>query len=93
MSEKGNPPITVNGLQTGRAALQITVEYPQDTKNKSITGQEILLGICLRNSTSYSTESCSATVIATLFIIARKWQHSKCPSTDEWTMNCSTYTL
>ena len=54
---------------------------------------DILLGICLRNSTSYSTDTCSATVIATLFIIARKWKNSKCPSTDEWIMNCSTYTL
>lgn len=35
---KRNRPITVSGLQTGRAALQITVEYTQDTKNKSNTG-------------------------------------------------------
>jgi len=44
-----------------------------------------LLGICPKDAPTYNKDTCSTMFIAALFIIARSWKESQCPSTEEWT--------
>lgn len=44
------------------------------------------IGICPKDSTYHSTDTCSTMFIITLLTIARKSKQLKCPSTDEWIM-------
>jgi hypothetical protein len=43
-----------------------------------------LLGICPEEVPTYNKDTCSTMFIAALFIIARSWKESRCPSTDKW---------
>jgi hypothetical protein len=43
-----------------------------------------LLGIYLEDAPSCNKDTCSTMFIAALFIIARSWKESRCPSTEEW---------
>ena len=43
-----------------------------------------LLGIDPKDVQSYHNDMCSTMFIAALFVIARTWKQSKCPSTEEW---------
>ena len=43
-----------------------------------------LLGIYLENVPTCNKDICSTMFIAVLFIIARSWKESRCPSTEEW---------
>jgi hypothetical protein len=42
-----------------------------------------LLGIYPEDVPTCNKETCSTMFIAALFIIARSWKESRCPSTDE----------
>jgi hypothetical protein len=44
----------------------------------------LLLGIYPKDASSYHKEKRSTMFIAALFIIARNWKQSRCPSTNEW---------
>ena len=44
----------------------------------------LLLGIYLEDSPACNKDTCSTMFIAALFIIARSWKKSRCPSRDEW---------
>jgi hypothetical protein len=43
-----------------------------------------LLGIYPEDVPTYKKDTCSNMFIAALFIIARSWKESRCPSTEEW---------
>jgi hypothetical protein len=43
-----------------------------------------LLGIYPEDAPTSKKETCSTMFIAALFIIARRWKESRCPSTEEW---------
>jgi hypothetical protein len=43
-----------------------------------------LLGIYPKDSPTYNKDTCSTVFVAALFIIARSWKESRCPSTEEW---------
>jgi hypothetical protein len=43
-----------------------------------------LLGIYPKDSPTCNKDTCSTMFIAALFIIARSWKESRCPSTEEW---------
>jgi hypothetical protein len=43
-----------------------------------------LLGIYPEDVTTGKKDTCSTMFIAALFIIARSWKESRCPSTEEW---------
>jgi hypothetical protein len=43
-----------------------------------------LLGIYLKDNPTYNKDTCSTIFIADLFIIARSWKESRCPSTEQW---------
>jgi hypothetical protein len=45
----------------------------------------VLLGIYLKEYTSgYSKDTCTPIFIAALFTIAKLWEQSRCPKTNEW---------
>jgi hypothetical protein len=44
-----------------------------------------LLGIYPEDFPTGKKDTCSTMFIAALFIIARSWKESRCPSTEEWT--------
>jgi hypothetical protein len=50
------------------------------TENPAIS----LLGINTKDAPTYNKDTCSTMFITTLFIIARIWKESRCPSTEEW---------
>jgi len=43
-----------------------------------------LLGIYSKKAATYNKDTCSTMFIAALFIMARSWKESRCPSTEEW---------
>ena len=43
-----------------------------------------LLGIYPEDAPTGKKDTCSTMFIAALFIIARSWKESRCPSTEEW---------
>ena len=43
-----------------------------------------LLGIYQEDVPTGRKDTCSTMFIAALFIIARSWKESRCPSTEEW---------
>jgi hypothetical protein len=43
-----------------------------------------LLGIYQEDTLTCNKDTCSTLFIAALFIIARNWKESRCPSTDAW---------
>ena len=53
-----------------------------------------LLGIYPEDVPTSKRETCSTMFIAALFIIARRWKESRCPSTEEWIKKkkCGTFT-
>ena len=43
-----------------------------------------LLGIYPEDSPACNNDTCSTMFIAALFVVARSWKESRCPSTEEW---------
>lgn len=50
-----------------------TTEKNPSLKLVIYTNQKLVIYICLKDSPSYSTDTCSAISITTLFTIPRKW--------------------
>ena len=77
--KKNTPPFLV-GLQAGTTTLEISLVVPQKIGH-STTG-----GTCNISPGHISRRcpTCSTMCIATLFIIARSWKETRCPSTEEW---------
>lgn len=85
---KGEPSFTVSGMANWSRYLwksiwkilkKLKINLPYDPATP-------LGDILPKDSESYSTDTCSARFIATLFILARKWRQHKCSLTDEWIM-------
>jgi hypothetical protein len=51
-----------------------------------------LLGIYPEDVPTSKKETCSTMLVAALFIIARSWKESRCPSTGEGIQKCDTFT-
>ena len=43
-----------------------------------------LLGIYPKDDPPYHKDTCSTMITAALFVIARSWKESRCPSTEKW---------
>jgi hypothetical protein len=52
-----------------------------------------LLGIYPEDVPTGKKDTCSTMFIAALFIIARSWKESRCPSTEEWIQKMEYYTV
>lgn len=83
MSLKENPHSLLVAMQNGMA----TLEESQKSEIDLQYGPAIsLIGIYPKESTSYSTDTCSPVFIASLLTIFSKWKQTKYPSTYEWIM-------
>jgi hypothetical protein len=82
---KGNTSSLLVGMQTCPTTLEINVAVSQKTGNHSTSSPSY-------TTPGYITKGCSTIpqrhlinmFIAALFIIARKWEEPRCPSTEEW---------
>ena len=75
---KRNPLILLVGMQSSTSAMEnsVEIELPYDPAIP-------LLGIHTKETRS-ERDTCTPMFIAALFIIARTWKQSRCPSADEW---------
>ena len=90
MWRKGNPSALLVGMQTGVATVEISMEFPQKTKNGTPFDPAVpLLGLYPKNPKSPIQKNlCTPVFIAGLFAIAKRWTQPKCPSVNEW-IHCS----
>lgn len=83
---KRNPDLLLVALQTGVATMEIIVENSYKAKSRSaVRPGSSPVGIYLACLHRYLSRS----FIDVLFIIAKKWKQSRCPSMDEWVMKMS----
>jgi hypothetical protein len=84
MWRKRNTPPLLVGLQACITTLEISLEVPQKTGHSSTGRSAIpLLHIHPEDAPTCNKDTCFTMSIAALFIIARSWKGSRCPSTDE----------
>jgi hypothetical protein len=72
-------------LQAGTSTLEIRA--PRHSKLDIVLPEDpaiLLLDICPENAPTHNKDTGSTTCIAALFLIARNWKGSRCPSTKEW---------
>ena len=83
---KGNPNTLLVGMQTGAAAVENSVEFPQKLKLDLPFDPAIpLLGLYPKNpETPIQKNICTPMFIAAQFTIAKCWKQPKCPSVNEW---------
>jgi hypothetical protein len=51
-----------------------------------------LLGIYLKDFPPCNRDTCSTMFLAALFVIARRWNQSRCPTTEERYRKCVSFT-
>ena len=92
--EKRNTSTLLVGVQTGAAAVENSMEFPQKTTNRTPFDPAIpLLGLYPKNpETPIQKNLCIPMFIAVQLTIAKCWKQSKCPSVNEWIKNCGTFT-
>ena len=86
MWRNGNPLALLVGMQTGAAALENSVEFPQKLKMDLPYDPAVaLLGIYPRDTgVLMHRGTWTPMFIAALSTIAKLWKEPKCPSSDEW---------
>ena len=77
MRRKGNPSALLVGMQTGVAAVENSMEFPQKTKMELLFDPaSLLLGLYPKNSeTPIQKNLCTPTFIAAQFTIAKYWKY------------------
>ena len=81
---KGNPLTLLVQMQTNTATMENSVEIVKKLEIELPYDPAIpLLGI-YTEETRIERDTCTPIFIAALFIIARTWKQSRCPSADEW---------
>ena len=83
--EKRSTPLLLIGLQVGTTIWKsdwcflrkLNIVLPEDSTIP-------LLGIYPEDSPTCNKDTCSTIFIAALFIIARGWKETRCPSAEEW---------
>ena len=85
MWRKGNPSALLVGMQTGAAAVENSVEFPQKLKLDLPFDPAIpLLGLYPKNpETPTQKNLCTPMFIAAQFTIAKCWKQPKRPSANE----------
>lgn len=67
--------------------MVITVKKCHKAKSRSVIWPSYTpVFVCLKDSTSYFSNTCSAMFTVTLFTMAKKYKQAKCSSVDEWIM-------
>ena len=84
---KGNSLTLCVGMQTSTATMENSVKIPQEMGIEMPYVPEIpLLGIHTEE-TRTERNTCTSMFIAALFLIAKTWKQSRCPSADKWIRN------
>ena len=85
MWRKGNPLTLLVGMQTSTAAMENSVEIGLKKLEIELPYDPAipLLGIHTKETRS-ERDMCTPMFIAALFIKARTWNQTRCPSADEW---------
>ena len=88
-------PLPAVGMSTGTATMEINVEFPQVTKNRTTVWLRILLlGIYPKETKSLSRRDISPPMfIAALLTIVKIWKQLKGLSTDGWRRCGTLYTI
>jgi hypothetical protein len=74
-----------DGLKAATTTLEISLEVPQKIEHNTTGYPSIpLLGIYPEDVPTCNYYTCSTMFIAVLFILARSWKETRCPSTEEW---------
>ena len=60
------------------------MEIPLKTRNKTITLPSNTTSRNIPEETKTEKDTCTPTLTAALFTIARTWKQPQCPLTDEW---------
>ena len=81
---KGNPLTLLVGMQTSTATMENSVEIPEKLEIELPYDPAISLLGKHTEETRIERDMCTPMFIAALFIIARTWKQSRCPSADEW---------
>lgn len=78
---KGNSHSLLVGSQNYVTTMEISIEKFQSRKSRSVTYDPpiTLCGICLKDFTSYSTDTNLAMFIVTPLTTAKKWKQPTCP--------------
>ena len=86
MWRKGKLLILLEGMQTGAATLENSMEVPQKAKIELPHDPAIaLLGIYPKDiKILIQRSTCTPMFIAALSTAAKVWKEPKCPSADEW---------
>ena len=80
-----NTHLLLVGMQTCATIQEISVNISQEIGNQSTSGSSnTTLGNIPKRAQSYYKSICSTMFVAALFVIARTWKQSRCPSTEEW---------
>ena len=82
---KGNHLTLLVGMQTSTVTMKNSVEIPLKKMEIKLPYDPAipLLGIHTEE-TRIERDTCTPMFIAALFIIAKTWKQSRCPSADEW---------
>ena len=66
--------------------MENSEEVPQKSKNRVAIWSSNPTSVHIPDKTVIWKDTCTPTVIAALFTIAKTWEQPKCPSADEWKM-------
>ena len=86
MRRKGNPSALLVGMQTGKATVENSMEFPQKTKMELPFDPAIpLLGLYPKNpETPIQKNLCTPMFIAAQFTTPKCYKQPKCPPVNEW---------
>ena len=77
--KEGDPPTLLVGMQIGSATMENSMEVPWKVLELPYDPAIPLLGLYPEKSMVHAPQ-----IIAAVFIIAKLWKQTKCPSTEEW---------
>ena len=66
--------------------MENSMEVPQKTKNRVAIWSSNPTSVHIPDKTVIWKDTCTPTVVAALFTIAKTWEQPKCPSAGEWKM-------
>ena len=81
MRRKGNPSTLLEGMQTGAATVENSMEFPQKSKMEQPFDLTIpVLGLYPKSpETPIQKNLCTPMFVAAQFTIAKCWKQPKCP--------------
>ena len=93
MCWKGYPHTLLVGMSIGAATEENSMEVSQKTKNRTTIPSSNSTWVYIpKNQNTNSKGTCTPVSIEVLFTIARIWEQTTCPPTDDWIKMFYTHT-